>query len=294
MEDVQVYAFGRGEPQAPVMLSGLDRLGEKLGRRIRTILEPISGVRPQVEAQLAQVLDFSAWAADVPAFTSISLYRLAPLKGHMILRLDARMISTLVDCFYGGIGNRSLPQRGEFTPTEDRLIARIADAIVGRLTESWSEVLPLDASLLLRESGVGFAAGAQPADQMVLQRFILTLTREQIWPIDILFPLPALRAVEGFAGTRLPVDEEQIDPVWQARIVKRMRDIRLPARTVLARPHLSLAELIALKTGDIIPVNIGRSLPLIVGDRIVARGTIGEQDGRAAFQIEKLLQEPDQ
>lgn len=294
MEDVQLYAFGRGEPQAPVMLSGLDRLGEKLGRRIRAILEPISGVRPQVEAQLAQLLDFSAWAADVPTFTSISLYRLAPLKGHMILRLDARMISTLIDCFYGGIGNRTLPARGEFTPTEDRLIARIADAIVGRLTESWSEVLPLDASLLLRESGVGFAAGAQPADQMVLQRFILTLTRDQVWPIDILFPLPALRAVEGLAGTRLPVDEDHVDPVWQARIARRMRDIRLPARTVLARPHLSLAELMALKEGDVIPVNIGRSLPLIVGNRIVARGTIGEQDGRAAFQIEKLAQEPDQ
>ena len=49
--DVQSYAFGRGESQAPMMLSGLDRLGEKLGRRIRALVEPICGVRPQVEAQ---------------------------------------------------------------------------------------------------------------------------------------------------------------------------------------------------------------------------------------------------
>ena len=52
--DVQSYAFGRGELQAPVMLSGLDRLGDKLGRRIRALIEPIAGVRPNVEAQDAR------------------------------------------------------------------------------------------------------------------------------------------------------------------------------------------------------------------------------------------------
>ncbi|MES2158561.1 MAG: flagellar motor switch protein FliM [Pseudomonadota bacterium] len=294
MDDVQTYAFGRGESQAPVMLSGLDRLGDKLGRRIRALVEPICGVRPHVESRDAQLMEFSAWSDDVPAFASISVYRLLPLKGQVLLRMDAAMISTLVDCFYGGIGNRPLPPRGEFTPTEDRLIARLSESIIARLTESWADILPLDAGLVVRETGVGFAAAAQPGDQMVVQRFMVTITRDQSWPIDLVFPLSALRAVEPLMGSKMPADADQADPVWQARIARRMRDIRLPARTVLARPNLSLAELMQLKTGDIIPVTIGRSLPLIVGNRIVAHGTIGEQDGRAAFQIEKLVQGPDQ
>lgn len=294
MDDVQTYAFGRGESQAPVMLSGLDRLGDKLGRRIRALVEPICGVRPHVESRDAQLMEFSAWSDDVPAFASISVYRLLPLKGQVLLRMDAAMISTLVDCFYGGIGNRPLPPRGEFTPTEDRLIARLSESIIARLTESWADILPLDAGLVVRETGVGFAAAAQPGDQMVVQRFMVTITRDQSWPIDLVFPLSALRAVEPLMGSKMPADADQADPVWQARIARRMRDIRLPARTVLARPNLSLAELMQLKTGDIIPVTIGRSLPLIVGNRIVAHGTIGEQDGRAAFQIEKLVQGSDQ
>ncbi|HUD95631.1 flagellar motor switch protein FliM [Sphingobium sp.] len=294
MTDVQSYAFGRGESQAPVMLSGLDRLGEKLGRRIRAIVEPIAGVRPNVEAQEAKVLDFGAWSAQVPAFCSLSVYRLQPLKGQVLLRMDAAMISTFVDCFYGGIGNRPLPARTEFTPTEDRLIARLCDSLLSRMVETWGDVLPLEPGLILRESGVGYAAAAQPTDQMVLQRFVISITREQEWPIDLLFPLSALRAVEGLVSTKLPTDEEHLDPVWQARIARRMRDIRLPARTVVARPNLSLADLMELKVGDVIPVTIGRSLPLIVGNRIVAHGSIGEQDGRAAFQIEKLAQEPEQ
>lgn len=294
MTQVQAYAFGRGESQAPVMLSGLDRLGEKLGRRIRTLLEPIAGVRPLVEAQDARVLDFSAWASEVPAFCSLSIYRLLPLKGQMLLRMDAAMVSTLVDCFYGGIGNRPLPSRGEFTPTEDRLIARISDAVVTKLVETWADIFPLESSLALRECAVGFTTAAQPSDQMVVQRFSVTITRDQVWPIDIVFPLASLRAVEPLMGSTMPTDDEHRDPVWQSRIARRMNDIRLPARTVLARPNLSLAELMQLKAGDVIPVTIGRSLPLIVGNRIVAHGSIGEQDGRAAFQIDRIAQGTDQ
>lgn len=294
MNDVQTYAFGRGESQTPQLLSGLDRLGEKLGRRLRALFEPISGVRPHIAMLDAQVLDFGQWSAQVPTFSSIGVYRIAPLKGQMLLRMDAAMISTLVDCFYGGLGNRPLPARGEFTPTEDRLISRISEGVIARLSEGWADILPLEIGLVIRETGIGFASAAQPGEQMVLQRFMLSIARDQEWPIDLLYPLSSLRAVEPLMGTKAPVDEERVDPVWQARIANRMRDIRLPARTVLARPNLSLADLMQLKTGDIIPVNISRSLPLIVGDRIVAHGSIGEQDGRAAFQIEKLLQGPEQ
>ena len=294
MDKVQTYAFGRGESQTPQMLSGIDRLGEKLGRRLRALIEPICGARPHVAVHDARVLDFAVWSAEVPTFSSIGVYRVAPLKGQMLLRMDAAMISTLVDCFYGGLGNRPLPARGEFTPTEDRLISRISEGLIGRLAESWSDILPIEPSLIIRETGIGFASAAQPNEQMVIQRFMLSITRAQEWPIDIVFPLASLRAIEPLMGAKTVVDEERIDPIWQSRIAGRMRDIRLPARTVLARPNLSLADLMQLKAGDIIPVTIGRSLPLIVGDRIVAHGSIGEQDGRAAFQIEKLAQGPDQ
>ena len=42
------------------------------------------------------------------------------------------------------------------------------------------------------------------------------------------------------------------------------------------------------RSGDVIPVTIERYLPLLVGNRVVAQGTLGEQSGRAAFMIEKM------
>ncbi|CAH0349867.1 MULTISPECIES: flagellar motor switch protein FliM [unclassified Sphingobium] len=288
MDDVKSFAFGKGDTQAPVMLSGLDRLGEKLGRRLRAVMEPLVGSRPEIEPQPVSVIDFGEWSQGVASSASISVYRVLPLKGNMLLRLDAGMISTLVDCFYGGVGNRTMPSRPEFTPTEDRLIARLSQSIVEQLAACWADVLPLDVTMTAREIGVGFASATPASDQMVVQRFTISLIRNEQWPIDIVFPLAALRAVEALTGSKVHDEQITVDVAWQTQMQRQMAHIRLPTRTVLARPSLTLTELIQLQPGDVIPVHINRSLPLIVGDRIVAQGSIGEQDGRAAFMIEKL------
>jgi flagellar motor switch protein FliM len=288
MDDVQPFVFGRGDTGAPVMLSGLDRLGDKLCRRMCALVEPLAGCKPGITSSSVEMIEFGQWAGTVPATSSISVFRLAPLKGNVILRIDAAMICTLVERFYGGSGDRPHVPRGEFTPTEDRLIGRLAESIMTGLVACWAETMPLEMSFVARETGVGFAAGAQPGDPMALQRFHVSLTKTEQWPVDVLLPIVALRGVEPLLGTKVHDQGSEDDPVWRNRIARQMENIRLPARTVLARPSLSLAELLQLKPGDVIPVTISRSLPLIVGDRVVAHGSIGEQDGRAAFMIEKL------
>ena len=288
MNDVQAFSFSRKETPAPVMLSGVDRLGEKLGRQLRGIFESYVGVRAQVETRKTELTDYGRWSADVPKFCSINVYRLLPLKGNVLLRVDAPLVSLLVDRFYGGSGDRIVASRAEFTPTEERLITRLTDAITTKLVACWGETLPLEPQLVAREAGLGFAASGNASDQLVVQRYDFSLGGDECWPVELVYPLTALRSVEPLMTGKVHDEAAGGDPLWQARVARRMEDIRLPVRTVLARPNLTLAELQSLQVGDVIPININRSLPLIVGDRIVAHGNIGEQDGRAAFMIENL------
>jgi len=294
MEDVQAYSFGSADAQPPVMLSGLERLGEKLCRRLRVALEPIIGSRAQLTLVPAMVNSYAQWSAEVADFVSISLYRVSPLKGVVALRMNPEMIAGLVDCFYGGTGTRPAPKRREFTPTEDRLIGRLADGVIENLVDAWSETLAMEAVLTAREASLAHAGIAQADEPMLVQRFELGIGTGVKWPIDILIPVAALRSVEPLFENKVHDEARIVDPVWQTRLGRRLGDVSLPARTVLARPNLTLAELMQLKEGDVIPVTIGRNLPLIVGNRVVAHGTVGEQNGRAAFMIEKLAQGIDQ
>lgn len=288
MNDVQSFKFGQTEPQAPFALTGFDKLGERLGRRIRSTLEPLVGTKPTVTAQPSEMVNYDLWSAMAASFGAYSVYRLHPLKGAMLVRLDAALVGGLVERFYGGAGGKAGLARSEFTPSEDRIIARVSEAVIQALIASWAEYMHLDAVLVSRETDPQALNFADTTDQMLSQTFVITLSRTEEWPIELMMPLVALRQLEPLMSGNSGEEARLPDPLWRGRIAKQMGNIRLPARTVLARPSLNLTELLSLKAGDVIPLNIQRTLPLIVSNRVIAQGTIGEQNGRAAFMIEKL------
>lgn len=62
-------------------------------------------------------------------------------------------------------------------------------------------------------------------------------------------------------------------------------DITLAARAVLAQMPVSLARASTLAPGDIIPLAIGREVPLEIGGLTVCFGTVGAVDDRIAIQV---------
>lgn len=288
MEEAKPYQFGKSAQQSPALLNAIDRLGDRLARQLRAILEPYCGMRPVVTAKPVDRTMFMMWDACVPAFTSLSLYRLHPIKGTVALRIDAPLVSSLVDRFYGGRGNAPDMDAREFRPTENRLIDRLSAQIMKAVTGCWADVVPMDAQLIGRETGVVQAEIAAADADVVVQSFDVDLGGRDPWTIEIVYPVDGLAGVEGANLPRTAPEARPHDPLWQRDLAGCMENVRLPARTVLARPNLKMTELMALKPGDVINIHIARHLPLIIGDRVFAHGTIGEQDGRAAFMIEKL------
>lgn len=288
MDEAKPYQFGKAAQQSPALLNAIDRLGDRLARQLRALLEPYCGMRPAVTAKPIDRTMFMMWDACVPPFTSLSMYRLHPIKGTVALRIDAPLVSALVDRFYGGRGTAPDMEAREFRPTETRLIDRLSGQVMKAVTTVWADVVALEPQLLGRETGVVQAEIAEADADVVVQSFEVVLGDRDIWTIELVYPVDGLSSVEGANVPRTVEEARPADPVWQRQLAGCMDNVRLPARTVLARPNLKMTELLALKEGDVINIHIARHLPLIIGDRVFAHGTIGEQDGRAAFMIEKL------
>jgi flagellar motor switch protein FliM len=288
MNDVQPYAFGRAAAEPAANLAGLDKLGDRLARKLRSLIEPYCGGKPGVTPKPLDNTMFMMWDACVPGFVSLSLYRLPPIKGVVTLRIDANLISQLVDRFYGGRGPSHSAEKHEFTPTELRLLNRLSGQIMTALVESWKDIAKLESILVARETGVA-QAEILPADaNVVVQTFEVDLGVKEKFLIELVYPQDGLSGLEAPAGARRVEETRAADPYWETQLTRRVEQVRLPVKTVVARPNLKMSELMELKLGDVIPIHISRHLPLIVGDRVFAHGTIGEQDGVAAFMIEKL------
>lgn len=286
-EGVRSFALGEEMLRPTARLAGLERMNERLARRLRTVIEPLARAKAKVEAGPLETSRFDEWRDGIADFTSLSLYRLRPLKGNMLIALEPAFIANMVDAFYGGTGSAPAPKKFEFTPSEDRFVSRLTEAIVEVLVELWSEVVPFQPSLAGRETNAAYATMGRPEETVVIQRFHVAPGNCRPTTISILYPLGTLRPIEAELSAKVHSAGDE-DSEWRGRLAAALEHVRLPVRSVLARPEISVAQLMALKVGDVIPITLSPSVPLFVGTRRLAEGTIGEQEGRAALMIESV------
>jgi flagellar motor switch protein FliM len=287
--ETRSFAFGGEGPRTMSAIPAIDRLNERMVRKLRDVIEPFARVKPKVAVEPTAIRGFADWQAEQPEFTSLSLYAFRPMAGAILLKIDPDFVARLVDAFYGGTGAATPRRAREFTATEESLLDRLCEALIGVLGEAWSEVIPVRPQLRGRETNVGFAGLAKGDEPVAITQFKIAPWSGAPTMIEILYPVAGLRSIEPQLCAKVHDDNAAAKTgEWRARLGAAVGDIRIEARTVLARPELSLAELMQLQAGDIIPVSLPKSVPLIVAGRRIAVGAVGEHDGRAALMIERM------
>ncbi|RVT94658.1 flagellar motor switch protein FliM [Sphingomonas crocodyli] len=269
-------------------LSLVERMNEKLARRLRDVIEPIAQARTRVEADPLECRRFEEWQRNQPDYMALNMFRLRPMKGNMMIAIEPAFISNMVDTFYGGTGNGLTHKSDEFTPSEERLLTRIVGAITDVLTRTWAELYPIEFKPAGRETNPAFASMMRGDEAVVVQSFSLKPGMSRSTRIEILYPLAALQPIEAELTARVHEDPEEDDQEWRGKLESALQNVTLPVRSVLARPEITVAQLMALKPGDVIPIKLANSVPLLVGNRRFGEGTIGEQEGRVAMMIEDI------
>lgn len=266
----------------------LDSVAVQFARSLRDLIRALGVPSVQVERASAETMSFADWTAtSAPAI--FWRYHAPPLKGPILLGAPRPLLLQLVDIFYGGKGSLA-SEREELTDAEDRFAARLGRDMGLQLAAAWGDKLTLEPELDCVTGDPAKLAAVRADDELFVQRFILRGAPLEGRTIACAYPLAALR---GIAGAE-PVAEipGNADPVWASALHKTLREVRLPVRSVLARPEISLVKLLALEVGDIIPIGMPRHVPITVAGRSFALGSIGEANGNAAIMIEQIEKGP--
>lgn len=285
---VESFALGQRKDRPIAQLAHLERTNERIARRLRDVIEPIAQARAKVDAIPLETRRFDEWQRNQTDYMSLSLFRVRPVKGMMMIAIDPAFITNMVDAFYGGTGSGLAAKGGEFTPSEQRLQKRLITAIADVLTRSWGETHPLQFEFAAHETNADFANMVRPDEAVVAQSFTIKAGMSRSTRIEILYPLAMLQPIEDAIASRSQAGAGGDDHEWKNKLLGALDNVALPVRSVLARPEMTVAQLLALKPGDVIPITLSQTVPLLVGNRRFAEGTIGEQEGRAAMMIENL------
>lgn len=266
---------------------GLDRVGAQFALGLADVISVHGGAGTKVKCGETMITTFEEWRDRPGEINATCRYRMAPLKGGMLLAIPQAYISELVDRFYGGDGN--IPTaRKELSAAEDRFFARIGEMTAPMLAAAWAEMVTID-PVVAKLDHSGSAPTLVPGTrQVAVQHFAAESVEGKLVVIDLVYPLSLLRTVPQLVAAPESEEAPQIDPIWQSRLSDAVMQVRLPVRTVFARPELPLAQLLTLQPGDIIPVCLPNQVPVTIANRVFARGSVGDSNGRTAIKIERI------
>lgn len=262
----------------------LDGIANQFARSLRDLIRALGAPTVQVEREPAERMRFAEWcAASTPAI--FWRYHAPPLKGPVLLAGTRPLILQLVDIFYGGKGQLA-SEREELTDAEDRFAARLGRDIGLQLAAAWGGNIAPELDCVTTNSAK--LAAVRADDELLVQRYTLRGGVLDGRTVACAYPVAALRGIADVEAGPDVRDEPPADAEWAATLNSALKAVRLPVRSVLARPEISLVKLLGLEVGDIIPLTIPRNVPVTVAGRHFAAGSIGEANGNAAIMIEHI------
>lgn len=270
-------------------LHTLQHLSARLARALRGVFEPVLRKSVRSWAEPLVVQRFADYAAERgPGLTGWLPLTIQPGDARALAVFEGGFVIETLDLFFGGNGDRPKALPSEFTPAAEAMIVRLGKMIAEPLTTAWEPISRIGFVPLHPEASPAMLQNLDGEDAMIVTRFGIVAGEAAPVFIDILYPVAALKPFAPTLTGKVHGRSAAPEPKWRAGLARAAMNVRFPVRSVLAEPIISLAQLMELKAGDVLPVSFGADVPVMVGGDRLGTGTVGTSNGRAAIRITQL------
>lgn len=268
-------------------LHTLQHLSARLARSLRVQFENYGRGETRAWAEPLEVVRFVDYRATrndrLTAWVQLGMNGTPAL-----LVLDGGFVLELLDQFFGGTGVAPAELPREFTPAAEALVARIATDASAALESAWEPVSRASFSPGRCEHQSAHVAGIEGEEPVIVTRFGLARGKSEPVFLDILYPVQTLKPHGAGLTTKVVAKPAETDAEWTNALGRAAMTVRLPVRSVLAEPVVSLARLMALQPGDVIPIPMPQDVPVVVGGERFGAGTVGSSNGHAAIRLTRI------
>lgn len=263
----------------------LEMINERFARYFRISLFNLLRRNAEIAVGGVQMLKFAEYIHSLFVPTSLNLIRARPLRGTGLLVFDPKLVFTVVDNFFGGDGRFHAKIEGrEFTPTELRVIKMIMDQSFVDMQEAWKPVIPIDFQYMSSEVNPHFANIVSPTEVVVVSTFHIELEGGG-GDLHMTLPYSMLEPIKDLLDAGVQSDRSEKDERWTLALKEEIKEARVELETTLTDTELTLKEILELKEGDIIPVEIPDMITVRAEGIPVLRGMYGVSQGNAAIKV---------
>jgi flagellar motor switch protein FliM len=280
------YDFSSQERIVRRRIPTLEMINERFSRYLRISLLKFLHHSPEIFISDIEVQKFSDYIRGLHTPTNLNIIRFSPLRGRALIVIDPNLIFSTVDSFFGGGGQLyKASEEREFTPTEMRVIQILMDMIFNDLKEAWEPVMALNFEYMSSEVNPYFANIVSAEDIVVVSTVNIMLEGNGgsiniVMPYSMIEPIRALLDAIGDDS-----DSDETDSQWKVALRNEILGVELNMNSPLVEKTLSIREVLQLKKGDVIPIDMPKTVSLKVAGVPVFTGKACASEGYHAVQI---------
>lgn len=289
---VRSYNLATDERIVRARMPTLELLNERFARALRGVLEQLIRRPIALTPAPISVRKYGEFIASVGTPASLNLMTMEPLRGTALFVLAPDLVFSVVDNLFGGDGRIHTRVEGRaFTPTEQRFVNLILEAIASEYRKAWEQLYPLDIAHLRTEQLPQFAAVATPGEAVVICQFSVEIGTGG-GDFHLCMPWTMLEPLRALLYRNLPDDGPRPDDRWPQLLAEQVQAAEMELVATLARVDATIGQLLRMKPGDVIPLDLDGPIETTVDGMPVFACRHGVSNGRYAIRIDEILALP--
>lgn len=288
-EGVRSYNLGTQERIVRGRMPTLELINERFARFLRIGLFNYMHRTTEISVGPIRVQKYSEFIRNLVVPTNLNLVVAKPLRGTALIVFDPNLVFLVVDNMFGGDGRFHTRVEGrDFTATEQRIIQGLLGVVFAEYNRSWKPVYNLNFEYIRSEMNSQFANIATPSEIVISTTFSLEFGGSTA-EMHICFPYSMIEPIRDLLYSSMQSDQLSSDKRWIIMLRKQLKDAEVEIAAQLATTTVTLGQILKMKEGDIIPLNIPEQIIGMVDDVPLMECRYGQQGGQYALKIERFI-----
>lgn len=269
----------------------LELIHERFARNLRIGLFSFMHRSAEISAGAIRVQKYSEFVRNLVVPTNLNLIHANPLRGTGLIVFDPNLVFLVVDNMFGGDGRFHTRVEGrEFTATEQRIIRGLLDVVFAEYEKAWEPVFAIKLEYVRSELNHQFANIATPSEVCIATTFTIEFGGASA-EMHICLPYSMVEPMRDLLNSTTQGDQTSQDARWIGTLTRQLQGAEVEFVSVLGGSDVPLRQILNMKVGDVIPIEVPERLSATVGGVPVVECQYGVQNGRYAIRIDRFLRE---
>ncbi|KDB52334.1 flagellar motor switch protein FliM [Sphaerotilus natans subsp. natans DSM 6575] len=267
----------------------LEVINERFSRNVMPALTEFAQRNLEISVGEVKVQKYSAFLRETMVPTNFNVVSMRPLRGSALFVCDPTLIFAFIDALFGGVGKFPARIEGrEFSGTEQRVIMRIVEILLREYNKAWQGIYPLELTYQRSEMQPQFVNIAAAGDVVVTTVFTIEIG-ESVGSVRVCIPYANVEPIRDVLRSNNQGEAPGADKRWISLLSDQIQSAEVELVAELAKAPATVEQLLAMKVGDFIELDLGKTIKAHVDGVPVLEAGYGTSGGHYAIRIERVL-----